>query len=111
MTSGDIDIDALRAAYAEEEREAMHGDLRHVMSTIEGRRFVDMLRHSAGIRSQSYAWNGSDRDTNFHEGRRSVAIELDQRLLAADDLAALYDLMEKEHRERIRARNAHLAGK
>lgn len=90
------------AKFLSAEREAAIADLAWVMSTIQGRRFVDMLRRDTGIRAQSF--RPDSHETAFNEGRRSVGLELEARLIAPD-LAHLFDQMEKEHRDRIRDRN------
>lgn len=90
------------ATFQAAEREAAKADLAWVLSTIQGRRFVDMLRRDTGIRAQSF--RPDPHETAFNEGRRSVGLELEARLIAPD-LAHLFDQMEKEHRDRIRARN------
>lgn len=99
--------ETLVAAYLAEERKAAEADLCWVMSTIEGRRFVDMLRRDTGLKAASY--QSDPYDTAFNEGRRSVGIELEARLMAPG-VSHLLDLMEKEHRDRIRARNDFIAG-
>ncbi len=96
------DRDARVATFLSAEREAAKADLAWVMSTIQGRRFVDSIRRDTGIRAQSFRHD--THETAFNEGRRSVGLELEARLIAPD-LAHLFDQMEKEHRDRIRARN------
>lgn len=55
-------------------REQEHNDLRAVMSTPQGRRFVWRLLEHAGLFGPSYA---SDHGaTAYNEGRRSIAIGL-----------------------------------
>lgn len=101
------------AEYLAEEREAAVSDLLHIMRTIEGRRWIDMLRRDTGVCAQSYRTDPqgcSDAGATFWaDGRRSVGIDLDARLLHPE-IAPYFDLMQKEHRERIRNRNAFLAG-
>lgn len=101
------------AEYLAEEREASVGDLLHIMRTVEGRRFIDMLRRDTGICAQAYRTDPQGRSdagaTFWADGRRSVGIDMDARLLHAD-IAPYFDLMQKEHRDRIRNRNAFLAG-
>lgn len=91
------------AAYQEQEKEEARLDLVHVMSTVEGRRFIDMLRRDTGVQRLSYA-QGDPGQTSFNEGRRSVGLELVQRLLHPD-LLAFYASLEHEHRDRISERN------
>ena len=98
------------AEYQRLEQETSRHDLATVLSTIEGRRFVDMLRRDTGIRAMSYVPGASERDVFFSEGRRSIGIDLEARLLHPD-LLAKFEQLEKEHRDRIRARNDHLAGR
>lgn len=57
-----------------EKRERDEADLREVMSTPGGRRFVHRLIAQAGLYSPSYA--ESPTATAFNEGRRSIAIAL-----------------------------------
>jgi len=97
------------AEYQRLEQETARHDLAMVLSTIEGRRFIDMLRRDTGIRALSFI-PGDARASDFNEGRRSVGIELEARLLHPD-LLAKFEQLEKEHRDRIRARNEHLAGR
>lgn len=90
-------------AYRKQEAEEARLDLVTVMSTVEGRRFVDMLRRDTGVLGQSYV-KGDSRQTDFNEGRRSVGLELVHRLLHPD-LIGLLAKMEHEHRDRIAERN------
>lgn len=94
------------STYLAEEREAAHLDLRFVMGSIEGRRFIDMLRRDTGVRALSFG--PDDRATSFNEGRRSVGIDLEARL-EHPDLIDLVDRMEKERRDRIRNRAHFIA--
>lgn len=95
-------------AYRRQEAEESRLDLITVMSTVEGRRFIDMLRRDTGVLAQSYV-KDSARQTDFLEGRRSVGLELVHRLLHPD-LLALLAKMEHEHRDRISERNRYIVG-
>lgn len=102
-----IERDARIATFQSAEREAAAADLAWVLSTIQGRRFIDTLRRDTGIRASSF--RPDPYEMAFNEGRRSVGLELEARLVAPS-LAHLFDLMEKEHRDRIRDRNSFLDG-
>lgn len=68
-------------------------DLRTVMSTVNGRRFMWRLLVQAGLQSSSFV-AGDSLATSFNEGRRHVAIALRDELERVD--VALYAAMLRE---------------
>jgi hypothetical protein len=97
------ELDAARRAKAEQQRDA---DLRHALSTVEGRRFFWRLLEQAGLYSPSYAEKAEA--TAYNEGRRSIAIALlqeAQRVAPERYLQALreqQDAVAQETRERAK---------
>lgn len=96
-----LDLDARDRALADSDQKAQHlrrlelDDLRQVMATKQGRRFVWRLLGQCGVLRQSFNTNGSI--MSFNEGRRSIGIPLvaDLMVHAADK----YALMLEEHRK------------
>ena len=70
----DDDIDQPNTA-RQNARQLVVSDLRFVMGTKQGRRFVARLLDQAGLHRRSFTGNS---ETFFNEGRRSVALELAQ---------------------------------
>ena len=68
-------------------------DLRDVLSTIQGRRFVWKQLEQAGVFRLSIAFGESQR-TDFNEGRRSLGLALMAEIHALDP--ALYVQMARE---------------
>jgi hypothetical protein len=75
--------------------------LRIVLSEAAGRLVLATLLEEGGIYRTSFDVSGPV--MNFREGQRASALRLLDRIVQADD--ALYDLMEKERRQRHRADN------
>jgi len=72
-------------------------DVRAVLATVEGRRFMWRLLESAGLWSPSYAETSTA--TAFNEGRRSIAINLMLELQAVAPERYLQAL--REHQEAV----------
>ena len=73
MQTDDAITDDERPTKAANARQLAAADLRFVMSTKQGRRFVGRLLNQAGLLERSFTGNS---ETFFKEGRRSVALEL-----------------------------------
>ena len=74
MTQPDDTIDQdERPAKTANARQLVASDLRFVMGTKQGRRFIGRLLAQAGLFTRSFTGNS---ETFFKEGRRSVALEL-----------------------------------
>ena len=72
----------------------LKNDIRTIVSTPAGRRFLWWLLSITGPHLPSYTGNS---DTFFNEGRRSVGLEVEHRLVAADP--ATYLAMIREGKE------------
>lgn len=68
-------------------------DLTTIMATPSGRRFMWNLVEACGVLDASFA--GDERMTAYNEGRRSVGIELVQRLQAVTPDAYLKMVVEQ----------------
>jgi hypothetical protein len=75
-------------------------DLKAVMQTPEGRRFVWRLITLGGVYRLSY--QGNSDDTAFNEGRRSVGLVL--MADTHDHMLGLYQTMEKEQLHELNER-------
>lgn len=90
-----------QSEYARLERDARRDDLFAVLSTLQGRRFLDMLTEDAGYRAPSYVKGSADHSA-YQEGRRSVAIELMQR--CESQFPELLQQLTQERHDRNRNR-------
>ena len=72
-------IEAMEAARDKRLNERDENDLRAVLRTPEGRRFVWGVLADSGTFQPSYT--GEAASTNFNEGKRSVGLKLFKRLL------------------------------
>lgn len=90
------------AEYARLEREARRDALFAVLSTPKGRFFLDALTDDAGYRASSYV-KGSQDHSAYQEGRRSIAIELMQRIEAQFPELLAQLTQERNDRNRQRA--------
>lgn len=81
-------------------RERELADLRAVLHTVEGRRFLWTLIEHCGVRESSYSAGARGDSTVFNEGIRKVGIYVGDEIEAADADAG--DLMRKEARARAR---------
>lgn len=68
-------------------------DIRTILSTPAGRRFLWWLLSITGPHLPSYTGNS---DTYFNEGRRAVGLEVEHRIVAADPAAYLAMIQEGE---------------
>jgi hypothetical protein len=94
---------------AQRERLQRADDMRAVMGTVEGRRFVWVLLNEAGLFSGSYT--GEAISSAYGEGKRAVAVRLMADLQAesrdayvqmvAERLAALPERLAPSTRERL----------
>lgn len=73
MQTDDTSDNDERPAKAVNARQLAVNDLRHVMATRQGRRFVNRLLDQTGLNARSFTGNS---ETFFREGRRSVGLEL-----------------------------------
>jgi hypothetical protein len=93
--SGLLDNENAQALLRNRERDAATlaaADIRAVMSTQQGRRFVWSLIESAGVYAPSFT--GAAETTAFNEGRRSVGIGL--MVAAQRDVPDLYVIALQE---------------
>lgn len=76
-------------------------DLRHILLSAEGRRFIWKLMSASGIFLCSY--KGGDRDeTAFYEGRRSVGLQVLNDLLEANP--KVFSQMQEEYQSDLARR-------
>ena len=69
----------------------LKNDIRSIAGTPAGRRFLWWLLSITGPHLPSYTGNS---DTYFNEGRRSVGLEVEHRLVAADPATYLAMIQE-----------------
>lgn len=86
---------AVQAANAEHQRRLELDDLRQVMATKQGRRFMWRLLGKCGVMRQSFNTNGSI--MSFNEGQRSIGIPLVADLMTF--APEKYATMLEEHRK------------
>lgn len=75
--------------------ERQRDDLKHVMSSVQGRRLIWLLLNNAGVFSLSFT--GDNASTNFNEGRRNEGLRLFNEVMT--HCPDLYLTMANEARE------------
>ncbi|MEN4542892.1 hypothetical protein [Pantoea agglomerans] len=75
--------------------ERQRDDLKHVMSSVQGRRLIWLLLSNAGVFALSFT--GDNAATNFNEGRRSEGLRLFNEVMT--HCPDLYLTMANEARE------------
>ena len=83
----------IKADKVKRRRDRELSDLRFILKTPEGRRFIWGLLSTAGIFHSSFSLN--DAQTNFNEGRRSIGLKYLSDLMETKPDAYLY--MQQEH--------------
>ena len=77
------------------EREVFLNDVRHVLSSVQGRRFVWRILDMAGVYRSSFTGNSS---TFFNEGARNIGLRVLSDVMDAKPEAFL--LMQQEDKKR-----------
>ena len=77
------------------EREILLNDVRHVLSSVQGRRFVWRILDMAGVYRSSFTGNSS---TFFNEGARNIGLRVLSDVMDAKPEAFL--LMQQEDKKR-----------
>lgn len=77
------------------EREILLNDVRHVLSSVQGRRFVWMILDMAGVYRSSFTGNSS---TFFNEGARNIGLRVLSDVMDAKPEAFLQ--MQQEDKKR-----------
>ena len=77
------------------EREILLNDVRHVLSSVRGRRFVWRILDMAGVYRSSFTGNSS---TFFNEGARNIVLRVLSDVMDAKPEAFL--LMQQEDKKR-----------
>jgi len=77
------------------EREVFLNDVRHVLSSVQGRRFVWMILDMAGVYRSSFTGNST---TFFNEGARNIGLRVLSDVMDAKPEAFL--LMQQEDKKR-----------
>lgn len=85
---------ALARKEQERRREQERADLRAILDTPGGRRFIARCLQKCGVFASTFTGNS---ETFFREGRRSVGLELLDEVMAADEAAFI--TMVKESRQ------------
>lgn len=77
------------------EREILLNDVRHVLSSVQGRRFVWRILDMAGVYRSSFTGNST---TFFNEGARNIGLRVLSDVMDAKPEAFL--LMQQEDKKR-----------
>lgn len=77
------------------EREILLNDVRHVLSSVQGRRFVWMILDMAGVYRSSFTGNST---TFFNEGARNIGLRVLSDVMDAKPEAFLQ--MQQEDKKR-----------
>lgn len=101
--SDEEDVSQEQRDAARREREAQINDMRAVLATAQGRRFLWWMMGKVGTYSASYA-PGDALASAFNEGQRNVGIMLEAEIGAADPEALI--VMQTEALIAARAKRA-----